>query len=169
MRPSILTAFIVAIAVLPGIALAAHRVPGEWQITSQMHFTQGGIQIPPEVMAQMKARGIKMPAIGAPHAFRECLTPAQAAKDDHPDFSNDKSCRMQDAAWSGDHFHAAFACSGGEGPRHGTIDGSISDGGKRYAGTFRMEGDNPHMGGHFVMEGQSSGQWLGPTCGKGTS
>jgi hypothetical protein len=29
-----------------------------------------------------------------------------------------------------------------------------------------MEGDNPHMGGHFVMEGESSGKWLGQTCDK---
>lgn len=169
MRQSILYAAIIAIAALPCMAHAAHRVPGQWEVTSQMHFVQGGVQIPPEVMAQMKARGMKMPAIGAPHTFKTCLTAEDAAKDEHPDFSEDKSCKTQSARWSGDHFHAEFTCSGGEGPRHGTIDGSIGHGGKSYTGTFRMEGDNPRMGGRFVMEGQSSGKWLGRVCRKGTS
>ena len=56
-----------------------------------------------------------------------------------------------------------------EGLRHGVIDGRIGSGGKSYAGTFRMEGDDPHMGGHFVMAGQSSGKWLGPTCARDAS
>ncbi|MGH8115472.1 MAG: DUF3617 domain-containing protein [Rhodanobacteraceae bacterium] len=166
MRRLILSAAIVAIATLPCIALAAHRAPGLWDGTTQMHFVQGGIQIPPAVQAQMKAHGMKLPAIGAPHTFKKCLTPGEAAKDEHPDFSQDKSCKTQSAQWSGDRFHAEFTCNGNEGAQHGTVDGSIGDGGRSYAGTIRMEGDNPHLGGHFVMEGQSSGKWLGPTCGK---
>lgn len=169
MRQSILSAAIIAIAALPGIAQAAHRVPGQWEVTTQMHFVQGGIQIPPEAMAQMKARGIKIPNFGAPHTFKQCLTVEEAARDKHPDFSQDKGCTSQNAKWSGDHFHADITCGGSEGPRHGVIDGSIGSGGKSYAGTFRMEGDDPHMGGHFVMQGQSSGKWLGPTCARDAS
>ncbi|TAM97979.1 MAG: DUF3617 domain-containing protein, partial [Rhodanobacteraceae bacterium] len=141
MRRSILSAAIVAIAALPCAANAAHRVPGQWEVTTQMHFVQGGVHIPPEVMAQMKARGIKMPAIGAPHTFKQCLTAAEAAKDEHPDFSQDKSCTSQNAKWSGDHFHAEITCSGNAGPRHGVIDGSMGNGGRSYSGTFRMEGE----------------------------
>lgn len=168
MRRSILSAAIVAIAALPCAAHAAHRVPGQWEVTTQMHFVQGGVQIPPEVMAQMKARGITMPAIGAPHTFKQCLTAAEAAKDEHPDLSQDKSCTSQNAKWSGDHFHAEITCSGNAGPRHGVIDGSMGNGGRSYSGTFRMEGEDPHLGGHYVMQGQSSGKWLGPTCSKDT-
>jgi len=169
MRQSTLSATIIAIAVLPCAAQAAHRVPGQWEVTTQMHFVQGGIQIPPEVMAQMKARGIKMPDFGTPHTFKQCLTVERAARDEHPDFSQDKRCTSQNAKWSGDHFHADITCGGNEGPRHGVADGSIGSGGRSYAGTFRMEGENPHMGGHFVMQGQSSGKWLGPTCAKDAS
>jgi hypothetical protein len=169
MRSSILSAAIVAIAALPCVAHAAHRVSGQWEVTTQMHFAQGGIQIPPEVMAQMQARGIKMPNFDGPHTFKHCLTPEEAARDEHPDFSQDKTCTSQNAKWSGDHFHADITCNGSVGARHGTIDGDIGSGGKSYAGTFRMEGDDPHMGGHFVMEGQSSGKWLGPTCASDAS
>jgi hypothetical protein len=169
MRSSILSAAIVAIAALPCAAQAAHRVPGQWEVTTTMHFVQGGIRIPPEAMAQMKAHGIKMPDFGAPHTFKHCLTAEQAARDDHPDFGENKQCTSQNAKWSGDHFHADVTCSGNGGTRHGVIDGDIGNGGKSYAGTFKMEGDDPHMGGHFVMEGQSSGKWLGPTCSKDAS
>lgn len=153
-------------AALPLVAYAAHRTPGLWEITTGMHFAQGGIQIPPEVRAQMQARGVKLPDMTAPHTFKKCLTPEQAAKDEHPDFSEGQSCTSQNAKWSGDRFHAEITCSGNGGPRHGVIDGSIGSGGRSYSGNFRMEGDDPHLGGHYVMEGQSSGKWLGPTCGK---
>ncbi len=166
MRKSVAIAAVLTAAALPCTVLAAHRVPGEWEITSQMHFTQGGVQIPPEVQAQMKARGIKLPDFTEPHTFKQCLTPEQAARDEHPDFSQDKSCTSRNASWSGSHFHADITCNGAHGPRHGVIDGTITAGGKAYSGTFRMEGDDPHMGGHYVMQGRSSGQWLGPSCGK---
>jgi hypothetical protein len=169
MRPSILSAAIVAIAALPCVAQAAHRVPGQWEVTTTMNFVQGGIQIPPEVQAQMKARGIKMPNFAEPHTYKHCLTPEEAAKDEHPDFSENKECTSQNAKWSGDHFHADITCGGNGGTRHGVIDGDIGSGGESYAGTFKMEGDDPHMGGHFVMQGQSSGKWMGPTCAKDAS
>ncbi|HKT42624.1 MAG TPA: DUF3617 domain-containing protein [Rhodanobacteraceae bacterium] len=169
MRQTILSAAIVAIAILPCAAQAAHRVPGQWETTTRMHFVQGGIQIPPEVQAQMKARGIKMPTFGEPHTYKHCLTVEEAARDEHPDFSQDKSCTSQNARWSGNHFHADITCSGNSGTRHGVVDGDIGSGGKSYAGTFRMEGDDPHMGGHFVMQGQSSGKWLGPSCARDAS
>ena len=162
-------AVVAVIAALPCAALAAHRTPGLWEITTNMHFTKGGFQIPPQVMAQMKARGIKMPDFNAPHTFKECLTAAQAARDEHPAFSQRKDCTTRDAMWTGDHFHAEIACNAAGNISHGVIDGSIGDGGKSYSGSFRMEGDNARMGGHVVMEGHTSGKWLGPTCTKGAS
>src|SRR5512146_2610877 len=121
MRQSILSAAIVALIALPCVAQAAHRVPGQWEVTTRMHFVQGGIQIPPEAMAQMKAHGIKMPTFGEPHTFKHCLTPEEAAKDEHPAFDENKECTSRNAKWSGDHFHADITCSGTEGARHGVI------------------------------------------------
>jgi hypothetical protein len=159
---------VVAIAAAALSATAApqsHRVPGLWEVTVSTHFTQGGIQIPPEARKQMEAHGIKMPDMSGPHTFKHCLTPEEAAKDVHPDFSGGKSCKTTEWKWSGGRFHAAFTCNGNGENTQGRVDGTMSPGGKSYQGTVHMEGDDPHMGGHFVMEGQSSGKWLGPACG----
>ncbi|HJP99410.1 MAG TPA: DUF3617 domain-containing protein [Rhodanobacteraceae bacterium] len=158
---------VVAIAAAALSATAApqsHRAPGLWEVTVSTHFTQGGIQIPPEARRQMEARGIKMPDMGAPHTFKHCLTPEEAAKDEHPDFGG-KSCKTTQWNWSGDRFHAEFTCNSNGQDMRGRVDGTMSPGGKGFEGTVHMEGDDPHMGGHFVMEGQSSGKWLGPSCG----
>ncbi len=163
MRKLIVVA-IAAAALSATAAPSSHRVPGLWEITISTHFTQGGIQIPPEARKQMEARGIKMPDIGAPRTIKHCLTPEEAAKDVHPDFGG-KSCTTNEWKWSGNQFHAVFNCNENGRNTHGTVDGTMSQGGKAYQGTVHMEGDDPHMGGHFVMEGQSSGKWLGPTCG----
>ena len=164
MRKLIVVAGLAAVSLSATAASPGHRVPGTWQVTTSTHFTQGGIQIPPEVKQQMEAHGIKMPGMGEPHTFTHCLTPEESAKDVHPDFG--KSCKTTAWEWSGDRFHAAFTCNDNGQAMHGTADGTMAANGKAYSGNVRMEGDNPHMGGHFVMEGESSGKWLGPTCGK---
>lgn len=156
-------------AALPGAALAAHRMPGQWETTSSMRFTQGGPHIPPELLAQMQARGIKMPGMGEPHTFKSCLTPEKAAREEHPEFSDNKSCKQTNTPWSGNHFHAEFSCMEHGGETHGVVDGEVSDGGKRFMGASRVEGQNPALGGHFVMEGHYAGLWLGPTCSKDAS
>lgn len=158
-------ALVLAVVVsLPCIAAATHRVPGTWQVTTSIHFTKGGMQIPPAVRQQMEARGIRVPDLSAPHTFKHCLTPEEAARDERPRFNEGKFCTTTSSKWSGDHFHAEFTCSASNKPSHGVVDGTVTAGGKAYTGTFRMEGDNPEFGGHYVMEGQSSGKWLGPTC-----
>lgn len=168
MRKLIVVVAITAAALSATAAAPTHRTPGLWEVTTSMHFTQGGVQIPPAVRQQMEAHGIKMPDMTAPHTLEQCLTPEEAAKDEHPHFGGDKSCRTTQWNWSGDHFHAEFTCDSGGQTMHGKVDGTMASGGKAYTGTVRMEGSNPHLGGQFVMEGESSGKWLGPTCGKGT-
>lgn len=168
MRKLLVLAIAAAIT-LPGMAADSHRTPGLWQVTTSVHFSQGGIQIPPAVRQQMEAHGMKIPDMTKPNTFKHCLTPEEAARDEQPQFSNDKSCKATQSQWTGDHFHAEFSCSGHGGPSHGEVDGTISAGGKAYTGTFRMEGDNPQMGGHYVMEGNTSGKWLGATCDKDAS
>lgn len=162
MRKLIVVA-IAAAALSATAAPSSHRVPGLWEITVSTHFTQGGIQIPPEARKQMEAHGMKMPDMGAPQTMKHCLTPEEAARDVHPDFG--KSCKTTEWQWSGDRFHAAFNCNGHEGAMHGQADGTMSPSGKAYEATVHVEGDNPHMGGHYVMEGRSSGKWLGASCG----
>jgi hypothetical protein len=164
MRKLIIVAGIAAASLSATAASPGLRVPGLWQATISTHFTQGGIQIPPEVKQQMEAHGMKMPDMGAPRTFEHCLTPEEAAKDARPSFG--ESCKTTQWKRSGDRFHAEFTCNGNGQGMHGTAEGSMAADGKSYHGTVRMEGDNPRMGGHFVMEGESSGKWLGPTCDK---
>lgn len=146
-------------------ANAAQRKPGLWEETSTLHFTQGGPQIPPEALAKMKQQGIDPTKLfGAPHTYRQCLTPEQAAQDENPHIG-DKDCTMQKAVWSGNSFHGEMACHRSTGETHGVFNGTLTDG-ENYTGNMRMEGTDPHLGGAFVMEGSFSGKWLGPTCGK---
>lgn len=166
MRTLVRYAAVVVTAALPCVALAAHRAPGQWEITSTMRFSQGGPQLPPELLAKMRARGVSLPGSGEPHTYKVCLTPEQAAKEDHPDLRQDKACKVTNTAWSGNHFHSEISCNGNGNERHGVTDGDVSDGSKRVVGTIRMEGQNPHMGGHYVMEGHTTGRWIGPTCSK---
>lgn len=53
MRKPFLVAIVAAIS-LPCIAAATHRAPGMWQVTTSMHFTEGGIQIPPAMRKQVE-------------------------------------------------------------------------------------------------------------------
>lgn len=155
-----------AVALTATAAAPIHRVPGEWEITTSMHFTKGGIQIPPEVRQQMAASGMKMPDFTAPRTFKQCLTAEQIARDEQMQFSKNESCKTTHSKWSGETFHAEFACSSMGKPTYGSVDGTISAAGKAYTGNFRMEGSDPGLGGQYAMEGKTSGKWLGPTCSK---
>ena len=95
---------VAAAIVLPLAAAAAeHRKPGLWQLTMQTNFTKGGPQIPPDQLARMQQLGIKMPGMGGPSTLQSCLSPEEAAKDDHPD-SGHGDCQLQNASWSGNFF-----------------------------------------------------------------
>lgn len=165
MRKTSLWILLPALLVLPAAANAAHRKPGLWEVTSSMRFTKGGPQIPPEALAQMKQHGIDPAKIfgGEPRTFKQCLTPEEAAKDENPQIGG-KDCTMQNAAWSGNTFHGEMMCHHGPNETHGTFTGTLD--GDSYTGNTHVEGSDPQLGGAFVMEGNFSGKWLGPTCGK---
>ena len=155
---------VTAAMVLPLAAAATeHRKPGLWQITLQTNFTKGGPQIPPDQLAKMQQLGIKMPGMGGPSIIQSCLSPEEAAKDDHPD-SGRGDCQLQNESWSGNSFSADLICHGREGDMHGH-EQFTSSGNTSYTGTAHIEGNNPHLGGDFAMDNQISGQWQGADCG----
>jgi hypothetical protein len=151
------------ILVLPLAAYAGHRKPGLWQITSNVTFTKGGPQIPPDQLAKMQQMGIKMPGMDGPTTVQQCLTPERAAQDDHPDLGR-SDCQFQNASWSGNSFSADMVCQGREGGLHGHMQ-FIGNSDTSYTGTAHMEGSNPHMGGDFAMDNQITGQWQSSDCG----
>src|SRR6185312_2830823 len=165
MHKSSFCVFTVASLALPLAANAAHRTPGLWEGTSTLHFTKGGPQIPPEPLEQTTAHGIDPSKLfGGPHTYKHCLTPEEAAKEEHPQFGG--NCTANDATWSGNTFHGAMTCHEGPHESHGTFDATLGDGGESYNGTMHMEGSDPQLGGDYVMEGTFSGKWLGAQCGK---
>ena len=167
MRKLLLSGFTAAVAVSlalpPAASAASHRKPGLWDVTVQMNFTKGGPQIPPDQLAKMQQMGIKLPFGGAPQTFKHCVTPEEAARDDHPDAGN-KDCQMSNQKWDGNHYTADIACNGREGKMTGHIDataGSDTD----YVATTHMEGNNPQLGGDFAMDNHISGKWDAADCG----
>lgn len=156
---------VTAAMLLPlAVSAAGHRKPGLWDTTVQMNFIKGGPQIPPDQLAKMQQMGIKLPMMGGePHTFKHCVTPEEAAKDDHPETGNG-DCQMQNQKWSGDSFSADMICHGRQGDMHGNIKASFSND-STYTATTHMEGTSPHMGGDFAMESQISAKWLGADCG----
>ena len=157
--------FAVSAVTLPlAVSAGTHVKPGLWEDTSQMNFTKGGPQIPPEALAEMQKHGMKIPDWSAPHTYKHCVTPEQAAKYDHPQFDKDKNCQMQKSDWSGNTFHGEFLCKDKGGTSHTTID-VVMNGDSAYAGKIHSEGSSPSLGGDYVMEGQISGKWLG-ACSK---
>jgi hypothetical protein len=158
---------LIASAVLLSIPLAlasGHRKPGLWQLTAQSHFTKGGPQIPPDQLARMQQMGIKVPGMsGEPTTIQSCLTPEQAAKDDHPESGNG-NCQLQNTSWSGNSFSADVICHGQSGDMHGHFT-AVTNGDTSYTGNSHMEGTNPHLGGDFAMDSQVSAVWQSADCG----
>jgi hypothetical protein len=156
---------VTAAVILPlAVTAAGHRKPGLWQLAIQTKFTNGGPQIPPEQLAKMQQMGIQMPGMGGTMNIQSCLTPEQAAKDDHPEATHG-NCQLQNANWSGNTFSADLLCHGRTGGEmHGHMQ-FVASGDTSYAGTTNFEGNNPQLGGDFAMESQISGQWQGADCG----
>ena len=158
---------VTAAIVLPLTAAAtAHRKPGLWQTTVQTKFTKGGPQIPPDQLAKMQQLGVtKLPGgvDAGPRTGQLCLTPEQAAKDDHP-YIDRGHCQLQNQSWSGNTFTAEMTCHSREGDMHGQMQIATS-GDTSYSGVTHMEGSDPRLGGDYVIETRISGQWQGGDCG----
>src|SRR5256885_12064105 len=76
-----------SVALLPAAALAAHGKAGLWNVTSSMEMANMP-QIPPEAMAMMKSRGMKMPGMGQPMTSQICMTQEQVNGDIPPAMHN---------------------------------------------------------------------------------
>jgi hypothetical protein len=73
---------IVATAAISVLTLAAtampHVKPGLWNITTDMKM-KNMPDIPPEALAMMKQRGMKIPGMGEPVVTQVCMTPQDVA------------------------------------------------------------------------------------------
>ncbi|HVV92053.1 MAG TPA: DUF3617 domain-containing protein [Hyphomicrobiales bacterium] len=145
-----------AMVAVPGAALAAGMgKPGLWQVTTTMGSDMAKM-IPPEALAQMKARGISLPS-SRTITTKQCVTPEQAAKGP-PTVQGD--CRAENVRMGGGDYSADLVCHGrasGSGHIHVVYDSS-----EHYRGDMTMhisgQGHAMNMTNHFEAH------WLKADC-----
>ena len=155
---------IVLAAILTPSALAGHGKAGLWQATIQTN--SGAIagmpdmsKMPPQVQAQMRARGISMG--GNTMTSKYCMTAAQVAAD-KPAFRQASNCKSENVRVSGNSYSADVVCTGKMNARgHIQINYSSPE---HYSGTQTTD---------MVMKGRTThttmnmdARWLSPICGK---
>ena len=159
------TSFLIALAILiTPSALAAHGKAGLWQSTVQMNSgAMAGMpdmsKMPPQVQAQMRARGTSMG--GNTMITKYCMTAAQVASD-KPAFRQASNCKSENVRTSGNTFSADVVCTGKmKGRGHVQI---IYSSPEHYSGMQTTD---------MVMEGRTmhttmniDARWLSPNCGK---
>ncbi|HET7084492.1 MAG TPA: DUF3617 domain-containing protein [Rhizomicrobium sp.] len=152
-----------AIGLLPAAAFAAHGKPGLWTISTTMQMANMP-QMPPEAMAMMKARGMKVPGMGgAPIVSQICMTPEQVNDDKLPSMMHEReeSCTSKVLSQTPSSVTAEATCHGRmEGVGHFQISWR---GNEHYEGTYNfkgsMEGRPQEMTSHYT------GDFVKADCG----
>jgi hypothetical protein len=149
-----------AIVLAPATAFAAHGKPGLWTITSTMQMANMP-QMPPEAMAMMKSRGMKIPGMGgAPIVTQICMTEDQV-KADKPPAMREESCTPKALSQTATSVTTEVTC-------HGRMEGVGRSqmswrGNEHYEGTYSfkgaMEGHPQEMSTHYT------GDFLKADCG----
>src|ERR1700755_472583 len=157
------TAGLVASALLlaPVAALAGHGKPGLWNITSTMQMANAP-QMPPEAMAMMKSRGIKMPGMGSPMTSQICMTPEQVNGDLSPAMHNhEEKCTAKVLSQTASSMKSEVTCHGRmEGVGHSEMSWR---GNEHYEGTYSFKGS---MEGHPQnISTRYSGDFVKADCG----
>ena len=150
-----------AVVLAPGAAWAAHGKVGLWTITSTMQMANAP-QIPPEVMAMMKKRGVAMPMAGQPFTSQMCMTAEEVNADKPPRMtSREINCETKVLSQSPSAMKSEVVCHGTmEGVGHSEINWS---GNEHYAGNYHFKG---------TMQGRPNeisttykGDWIRGDCG----
>jgi hypothetical protein len=163
---------ILLVCSLTALPLAANagtaRKPGLWEVTTTMNFDEGGPQIPPEQLQQMKAMGIKIPGLGGdPVVVKQCLTKEQAEKEESPQATSDRNgCHTSEMKKSGGKFSGKMVCDG-DMKGEGEINGTYASNGESYDGTWKFAGTQTgHGQPHPVkMSSTFSGKFVSADCG----
>ena len=126
---------------LPVTAWAGGRVlPGLWRIAVKTQMSgmpdmpdmPDMSRMPPEVRAQMKARGIQFGAGGTTLDLRHCIT-SEEANADRFSTGNDKDCKLVGMHFAGNSYAADVVCTG-EHKMRGHVEGTVFSP-EHYAGT----------------------------------
>ena len=150
-----------ALLLAPVAAFAGHGKPGLWNITSTMQMANAP-QMPPEAMAMMKSRGIKMPGMGEPMTSQICMTPEQVNGDLPPAMHNqDMNCTGKVLSQTSSSMKSEVTCHGRmEGVGHAEMNWR---GNEHYDVTYNFKGT---MGGRpQEISPRYSGDFVKADCG----
>ena len=139
MSHKLVSALLAATVVLaPVSAFAAHGQPGLWTVTASMTMPNPP-PIPPDVLAQMKARHQPIPGSGEPMTNQMCMTPAQVQQDVPPPMNTrDETCSSKLLNQTPGMIEAETTCHGQmEGTGHIEIHWS---GNTHYESTYHFKG-----------------------------
>ena len=149
-----------SVVLLPAAAFAAHGKAGLWNVTSSMEMANMP-QMPPEAMAMMKSRGMKMPGMGQPMTTQICMTQEQVNGDVPPLHNREESCTTKLLSQTATSMKSQVTCHGhmeGVGQAEMTWRGN-----EHYEGTYSFKG---------TMEGRPqsistryTGDFVKPDCG----
>jgi len=126
------------VVLAPVAALAAHGKAGLWNISSTME-TANMPKMPPEAMAMMKSRGMKMPGMGGqPITTQICMTQEQVNGDTPPMHNRQENCTTKLLNQTSTSMTSEVTC-------HGKMEGvgraEMSwRGNEHYEGTYNFKG-----------------------------
>jgi Protein of unknown function (DUF3617) len=150
-----------AVVLAPAAALAGHGRPGLWNISSTMEMANMP-QMPPEALAMMKSRGMKMPGMGGqPIVSQICMTQEQVNGDKPPMNNHAENCTAKVLSQTGTSMTSEVTC-------HGRMEGvgraQMSwRGNEHYEGTYSFKGS---MEGHpQQISTRYTGDFVKADCG----
>jgi hypothetical protein len=151
-----------AVILAPAAALAMpHGKPGLWNISSTMQMPNMP-EMPPEMLAMMKKRGMNMPVAGQPIVSKICMTAEQAAMDHMPNMNREGvQCTPRVISQTSSSATTEMVCKG---TMEGTGRSQINwRGDSHYEGTYSfngsMHGQPNSMSTNYV------GDWVSSDCG----
>lgn len=145
----------------PGAAFAGHGKAGLWNVTSSMTMANMP-QMPPQAMAMMKQRGMKMPGMGEPMTTQICMTQADVDSGIPPRMNGQgESCQSHVTANAASSVSADMVCSGRmQGTGHLQVSYSSAE---HYQGSYSFKGTA--QGHPADMTDSFKGDWVKADCG----
>jgi len=139
-------------------ANAATLKPGLWNFTTSMAgFTMP--QLPPDVVARMKAAGVSIPSGGNTISAQRCISPEQAAAATPPITRSESGCTAQSVNHSGNQVTYVMACTGS---MQGTASVTMNFTPDHFAGDYQFTGSR--NGQAVDAKTHFEGQYLSDTC-----
>lgn len=142
-------------------ALAGHGKVGLWEVTTTTSGQAMTAQLPPAVLARMRAHGMNMQ--GNSFTAQHCMTEDEVKMDKPPPMPkhHGQECKVQNLRTAGKTISADMVCSGNaNGTGHFS---STYDSPERYSGRMSF---NMTVNGHTMAVNNSfEGRWISASCG----